>query len=117
MNIAIDQNVHIKNIINVQSYIYDCELSAITGKCNIKGKLGVKIVYLDVDNVYNTLTDETSFLESISDESITNDCKIFMNNENVSCNIDYDSTYLKLNFNVNAKLYSNIDINLNLPGR
>jgi len=115
MNIAIDQNVHIKNIINVQSYIYDCELSAISGKCNVKGKLGVKIIYLDIDNVYNTITDETSFLESISDQAITQDCKIYMNNETVSSSVDFDSQYLKLTFNVNAKLYSNINISLNLP--
>ena len=115
MNISIDQNVHIKNIINVQSFIYDCEPSAITGKCNIKGKLGVKIVYLDTDNVYNTIVDETSFLESIVDDNITQDCKIFMNNENVSTSVDFDNQYLKLTFNVNAKLYSNINVTLNLP--
>jgi len=115
MNIAIDANAHIKNIINVQCYMFDNNIDAVAGKCNVKGKLGVKIIYLDVDNVYNTITDETSFSEFVADQNITSDCKITMYNEQISSEIDFDDKYLKLNLNVHARLYSNIDIGLNLP--
>ena len=115
MNIAVDSNAHIKNIINVQCYMFDTNLDAVTGKCNVKGKIGVKILYLDVDNVYNTITDETSFSEFVSAPDLTSDCKISMYNEQISNDITFDEKFLKLNLNVNAKLYGNIDIALNLP--
>ena len=114
MNIAIDSNAHIKTIINVQAYLYDTEIDAVLGKCNIKGKIGVKLLYLDVDNVYNTISDSTSFMESVSSADIVSDCKIFMTNEQVLTDVSFDDKYLKLNFNVNAKLFSNIDLILNL---
>lgn len=115
MNIAIDASAHIKNIINVQCYMFDSNVDAVTGKCNVKGKIGIKILYLDVDNVYNTITDETSFSEFISCPDITSDCKINMYNEQISSEIDFDDKYLKINLNVHARLYSNIDMVLNLP--
>ena len=115
MNIAIDSNAHIKNIINAECYMFDSSLDTVTGKCNVKGKIGVKILYLDVDNVYNTITDEISFTEFVTDNNITSDCKINMYNEQISSEIDFDEKYLKINLNVHARLYSNIDIGINLP--
>lgn len=115
MNIAIDANAHIKNIINVECYMFDSNLDAVSGKCNVKGKIGIKILYLDVDNVYNTITDETSFSEFVTDANITSDCKINMYNEQISSEVDFDDKYLKINLNVHARLYSNIDIALNIP--
>lgn len=115
MNIAIDSNAHIKNIINVQCYMFDTNLDAVTGKCNVKGKIGIKILYLDVDNVYNTITDETSFSEFVSSQDVTNDCKISMYNEQISSEIDFDEKHLKINLNVHARLYTDIDTVLNLP--
>ena len=115
MNIAIDANARIKNIINVQCYMFDSSIDAVTGKCNVKGKIGIKILYLDVDNVYNTITDETFFSEFVSSSDVTSDCKINMYNEQISSEIDFDEKYLKLNLNIHARLYSNIDIALNLP--
>ena len=44
MNISIDSNVHIKSIINIQSYLFDIETDTVNSKCNIKGKVGVKIL-------------------------------------------------------------------------
>lgn len=115
MNIAIDANAHIKTVVNVQPYMYDCDIDSINGKCNIKGKIGLKILYLDVDNVYNTITDETSFSESVTSQDLTNDCKVYLYNEQISPSIDYDEKYLRISLNVNAKLYSNIELGVNCP--
>ena len=115
MNIAIDSNAHIKTVINVYPYIYDCECDSLNGKCNIKGKIGIKILYIDVDNVYNTLTDEQSFNETINSQDITHDLKTYLYNEQITPSIEYDEKYLRVNLNVNAKLYANIDLGINSP--
>jgi len=115
MNFSIDSNTHIKTIVNVHPYIYDLDLSSSNGKCNISGKIGAKILYLDVDNVYNTLTEESNFNENISSNELTSNCKVWMFNEQISPVIDYDERYLKLTLNINAKLFANIDLAVNMP--
>lgn len=114
MNIAVDANAHIKSIINIQPYIFDCTTECVTSKCEVKGKIGVKILYIDIDNVYNTLTDELTFAENVSDSNITGDVKVMMYNEQISTSVDFDDKYLKVNFNVNAKLIGNIDLGMNV---
>lgn len=113
MNISIDSNVHIKSIINIQSYLFDIETDTVNSKCNIKGKVGVKILYIDIDNVYNTITDELSFAETVSDQSITSDVKVVLFNEQITPSVDFDDNYLKLNLNINAKLMCDIDLGFN----
>lgn len=114
MNMTIDSNAHIKSIINIQSYIFDCTTECVTAKCEVKGKIGVKVLYIDMDNVYNTLTDELTFAESVTDQNLTSDVKVLMYNEQISTNVDFDDKYLKINFNVNAKLMGNIDLGMNV---
>lgn len=114
MNIAIDSNAHIKSIINIQPYIFDCNTECVTSKCEVKGKIGVKILYIDIDNVYNTLTDELTFAENVSDANITSDVKAMLFNEQISTTVDFDDKFLKINFAVNAKLIGNIDLGMNV---
>lgn len=115
MNIAIDSNAHIKHIINVQAYLYDIMIDTVSGKCNIKGKIGVKIIYLDVDNVYNTINDDTSFSESITSSDLTSNCNVYLYNDQVTSNVEFDEKYLKVVANVNAKLFCDIDTVVNIP--
>ena len=115
MNIAIDSNAHIKSVINVHSYLFDTETETINGKCNIKGKIGLKILYLDVDNVYNTLTDETTFYETVASNDLTVDCRVGISNEQISNNVDFDDKYLKISMLINAHLLGSVDVGINLP--
>lgn len=115
MNISIDSNTHIKNILNVKAYIFDNVIDSVTNKCIVKGKIGVKILYLDTDNVYGTIVNENSFSESVASNDITADCAIMMYDEAVIPEIDFDEKYLKLNLTVNAKLFCNINLPINLP--
>lgn len=114
MNIPIDANAHIKTIINIQPYLFDTKLECVNSKCEVKGKIGAKIIYLDIDNVYNTLTGEISFAENVLDNNLTGDVQVLMSNEQISSSVSFDDLHLKIDLSVNAKLVGNINLNLNL---
>lgn len=112
MNIPIDQNAHIKSVINVQPYIFNTNYECSTGKCDVRGKIGVKIVYLDVDNVCNTISHELDFNESVHDDKISSDTKILLYGDVVGTSATFDDKYLKISLSINAKLLGNIDFSL-----
>lgn len=114
MNIPIDNNAHIKTIINIQPYLFDTSIECVNSKCEVKGKIGAKIIYLDTDNVYNTLNSETSFAESVLDNNLTGDVQVLMSNEQISSSVSFDDLHLKIDLSINAKLVGNINLNLNL---
>ena len=57
INVPVDNKVGIKTIIDVKSYFYDERLECVNGKATITGKIGVNILYIDTDNITNTITD------------------------------------------------------------
>lgn len=114
MNLTVDADTHIKNIINCEAYISDMTTECLSNKCILRGTLGVKIVYVDLDNMLNAVTTSSDFNETVSHESLTANCKVFSFNEQVSPQITFDEKSFKININTNLKLYSIIDLNLNL---
>ena len=83
INVNIDSNVNIKTILDIDSYIYDKKVESGNGKAVVSGKLGVKVLYIDTDNITNTITDSQSFSENIADSSITSDCIINLDNVSI----------------------------------
>lgn len=87
INVPIDNNVNIKTILNIDSYIFGEKIECSLGKANISGKVGIKVIYLDTDNMTNTISDQQSFNETIIDPSITADSVIFSSSTSVNCQI------------------------------
>lgn len=110
INIPVDSNANIKNIININTYIYDKKIETTSNKAIVSGKIGVKVLYLDTDNIFNTLTDSQSFSETLTDTSITSDSYINLSNENLICEVLSFDGILKLNCSLsfNPILYINM---------
>ena len=81
-NMSVDANANIKDILDVESYLYDIKVEAGSGKALFSAKLGVKVLYIDTDNISNTISDSQTISETITDPSITQDA--FINAMNFS---------------------------------
>ncbi len=112
INVNIDSNVNIKTILDIDSYIYDKKVESGNGKAVVSGKLGVKVLYIDTDNITNTITDSQSFSENIADSSITSDCIINLDNVSILNNVLSSDSQLKINCEVSFSpmIYLNIGI-------
>ncbi len=112
INTPVDSNANIKTIININSYIYDKKIETTSNKAIVSGKIGIKVLYIDTDNIFNTLTDTQSFSETITDPSITSDSYINLTNENLICEVLSFDGILKLNCSMsfNPILYINISV-------
>lgn len=112
ISLPVDSNANIKTILNINPYIFDKKIECNSGKAIISGKIGLKVLYIDTDNIFNTLTDTQSFSETLLDNSITQESYIMFENENILCDILSQDNVLKLNCSIsfNPILYMNIAI-------
>lgn len=115
MSVPIDANVTIKKILNLDSYIFDDRVECGNSKAVYTGKLGVKILYVDADNIVGTITDSQSFSETILDPSITADCFISNIGYNIQNNIISYEGSVKISFEITTSnmLYLNMPISNN----
>lgn len=115
MNLPIDANVHIKTIIDVQTFSYsiDCETSS--SKANVNGKLGVKVLYLDTDNVYNTISGETSFSEVVTSNNLSSDCILSLTNENIAHELSFNDNGINIALHYSAKMFATINTKITQP--
>ena len=113
ISVPINSNVNVKTILNVDSYIFDEKVECGNGKAIITGKLGVKVLYIDTDNISNIVNDSQSFSETFVDESITSDCFINISNASVVGNVLSSDKTLKINCdaNISPTLYLNLALN------
>jgi len=116
ITIPIDSNASIKRIINVQTYLYDQKVECGNGKAIISGKIGAKVLYLDTDNITNTVADNTSFSETYLDNSISSETYLNIFNSNIANNILSTEGNLKINCDVNMfpMAYINLPISNNI---
>lgn len=116
ISVSIDSNVNIKTILDINSYLYDLKVECGSGKAIVNGKIGLKVLYVDIDNITNTLTDSQSFSETFVDSSITTDCYINANNFSIVNNILSSDGILKINCDVSISpiLYLNLGMNNNV---
>ena len=111
-NMTIDENANIKTVIDTNSYLYDCKVECGNGKAIFTGKIGIKILYLDTDNLTNTLSDSQSFNETITDGSITADTFINISNYSISDNILSTDGSLKINCEISVSPVAYINLAL-----
>ncbi|MBE5741142.1 MAG: DUF3794 domain-containing protein [Clostridiales bacterium] len=116
ISMTIDSNVNIKSILDISSYLFDQRVECGSGKAIVTGKLGLKVLYIDTDNITNTLSDSQSFSETILDNSITSDCYINIANTSIANHILSSDGTLKINCDINIApiLYLNLSIHNNL---
>lgn len=96
-NLPIDQSAHINKVVDVNAFIYDLKTECTSGKVTITGKACIKVLYRDIDGIFNTLSDEAPFTETITDNSLSSDCKVVLNNIQSTNDVSYDEKFLKVN--------------------
>ena len=116
LNIGIDSNANIKTVLDINSYIYDQKVECGNGKAIITGKIGVKVLYVDTDNITNTVTDSVGFTETYQDNSLTSSTFLDIFNYHIINNILSVDSSLKINFDVSIHpvSHTNLGISNNL---
>lgn len=116
LSVPVDTNVNIKTILDVNTYLYDEKIECGNGKAIISGKIGIKALYIDTDNITNILTDNQSFTETLIDNAITSDCYLNISNATIVNNILSSDSSLKVNCDVNIMpvVYLNLSVNNSL---
>ena len=112
LSIPIDTNANIKTILNIDSYLFDQKVECGNGKAIVSGKIGIKVLYVDTDNMTNILTDSVSFSENYADASITNETFINISTYHVSNNILSTDGTLKVNFDVTISPIAYLNLGL-----
>lgn len=113
ISVPIDTNVNIKTILNLDSKMTDKKIEAGSGKAVLSGKILLNILYVDTDNMTNTITETQNFSETIVDNAITNDSFITINSIKIVDSVVSNVGTLKVNCEVSVEpiLY----LNLNMP--
>ena len=109
LNMNIDSNTSIKQVLNIDAFLIEAEIEPLFNKAVIKGKIGVKVLYIDTDGIFNTLADSITFNETISDESITSDCEITINNSQFLTSFDYNDKSLHINIDGSIDCFCNLN--------
>lgn len=112
LTLSVDANANIKTVLDVEGFLIDSRIDAGSGKATLTGKVGVKVLYIDTDNITNTLTDSQSITETITDSSITTDAYLNATNTNVVCNVLSSDGGLKISCEVsfNPIVYMNMPL-------
>lgn len=113
LSLPIDSNVNIKQILDINSYLYDTKIECGNGKAVYTGRIGIKVLYIDTDNITNTISDSSAFSETYADATITSDCFINMLNSNIVNHVLSSDSILKINMDINVE--SLLYLNLALP--
>ena len=108
----VDANANIKTVLDTESYLYDIKTEAGSGKAVVSGRLGVKVLYIDTDNITNTLTDNQTWTETLTDSSITADAIINANSYSISNTILEGSGSLKISCDIRINPIMNMNVAL-----
>jgi len=101
LNMNIDSNTHIKQVLNIEACLIDSQIEPMLNKALIKGTIGIKVVYVDIDNMYNSLSDSISFSETLNNDSISSGCDINIVNSQFFAEFDNDDKTLRINIDGN----------------
>lgn len=84
-NLRINSNANIKTVLNTSCYFFDERVETASGKAVVSGKIGIKVLYIDTDNLASTLTEVQPFSENLLDNAITNECIVTLSNLTTNC--------------------------------
>ena len=112
LNINIDSNTNVKQILNIETCLIEAQVEPMANKALVKGMLGLKVVYIDMDNMFNTVSDTVNFSETLNSELISTNSKININNSHFIADGDADSKMIRVNIDGYVELFCNINNNL-----
>lgn len=112
LSVPINAGANIKSIIDTNTYLFDVKVECGNGKAIISGKIGMKVLYIDTDNMTSTLSDNASFSETYSDNAITSDTFLNLTNQTIVNNILSTEGVLKINCEISLTpvMYVNLAI-------
>lgn len=113
LNINIDSNTSIKQILNIETCLIDCQTEPMLNKALIKGTIGIKIIYIDMDNMYNTLSDSVSFNETINSDIISLNCELNITNSQFIAEFDNDDKSIRVNIDGVVDCLCNLNSSIN----
>lgn len=114
LNMNIDSNTNIKQVLDIETCLIETQIEALSNKALVKGTLGIKVVYLDMDNMFNALSDSINFSETINDENITSNCQINIGNSQFITEFEYNERSLKIFIEGSMDCFCNCNNNLNI---
>jgi len=97
---SIDANASIKTILDINTYIFDQKVECGNGKAIINGKFGMKVLYIDTDNMSNTITETTNFSQTFTDNAITSNTYLNISDAHISNNVLSTDGILKVNCDI-----------------
>lgn len=113
LNMNIDSNTHIKQVLNIETCLVEAQIEPLFNKAVVKGKIGTKVLYIDTDNMYSTMSDAINFSETITSENISADCEININNSQFIADFDYDNQSIKINIDGAIDCFCNLNAGFN----
>ena len=114
LNMNIDSNTNIKQVLNVEACLIDAVIEPLSNKALVKGTIGIKVVYVDMDNMFNTLSDSINFSETITSDNITTNCQININNCQFVADFENNDKMLNILIEGTVDCFCNSNSNLNL---
>ncbi|MBQ7798679.1 MAG: DUF3794 domain-containing protein [Clostridia bacterium] len=114
LNLNIDSNTHIKQVLNIETCLIDAQIEPMLHKALIKGSIGIKVIYVDMDNMFNSLSDSIAFSETINSDNISTDCQITINNSQFIADFDNDDKTLHITIDGSIECFCNLNAGLNL---
>jgi len=114
LNLNIDSNTHIKQVLNIDTCLFDVQIETMSNKAIVKGNIGVKVVYIDTDNMFNSISDTINFTETINNNVINTDCQISINGSQFITEFENDDKYLHIDIDGSIDLFCCVSSNTNL---
>ena len=111
-NLNIDSNTHIKQVLNIETCLIDYSIEPMSHKAVVKGNIGIKAIYIDTDNMFNSLSDRIAFNETINSDIISSDCQINIVNTQFLTEFDNDEKILRVEIDSAIDCFCNINTNL-----
>lgn len=112
ISVPIDTNVNIKTILNMDSKLINKKVEPGSGKVNFSGKILLNILYVDTDNMTNTISETQAFSETITDPAITAESFVTITSVKVVDSVVSNVGSLKVNCDVSVE--SIVYLNLNM---
>jgi len=115
-NIPIDNSAHISKILNVFITTSNLKIDTNKNKANFNGKTVVKVLYIDTDGMYNSITESENFDENINLNNVNLNSKIYTNNITYEKETNFDENHLKIKIitNINCIIYNEIENNYDI---
>ena len=113
ISMPIDTNASIKSILDINSYVYDQKVECGNGKAIISGKIGLKALYVDTDNMTSSISSSSNFSETCMDNAITTDTFLNIYNVNVINTVLSSDSTLKVNCEITMQPIAYVNLGLN----